>query len=154
MPQPDFEVMSPDGSFFLLVEAKYRENTSSSWAARLRRNFFAHGAEHSARPFLLVTPDKLFLWEHRDAPKLEEQLPDYEASAVEVLAPFTAALSQKAGLLGGAARTFEFAVSQWLSTLVSSENAPNDLPAPTQALLQANPITAIRGGIIRADPAL
>lgn len=70
----------------LTVEAKKKIGTSEKWAARARRNLIVHGFYPLAPYFLLVTPEKFFLWT-KERNNFEETLPNFTEDAKEQLKP-------------------------------------------------------------------
>lgn len=53
----DIVVQGPDGTTQLIVEIKNKVPASADWAARMRRNLFAHLSLPQARFFLLCFPN-------------------------------------------------------------------------------------------------
>ena len=80
----DILVKSPQGLPTLVVEVKAREGESPDWAIRLRRNLVAHAWISAQYYFLIVTPNKLYLWR----PSITEnasQAPDFKADSSSIL---------------------------------------------------------------------
>src|SRR5712692_4477588 len=82
----DFVVQSADNTTQLIVEVKTKVPASADWAARMRRNLFAHLALPHARFFLLALPERFYLW--KDAPPEAVAPPDYEVDARQLLKPY------------------------------------------------------------------
>ncbi len=62
----DLSVGNRDGQLVLVVEVKSKTDASPEWAARLRHNILAHGTFPEAPYFLIVFPDRFYLWTHAD----------------------------------------------------------------------------------------
>ena len=56
----DIFAFDRDGQLVLIAEAKSKRGTSINWAAKMRRNMFAHGLMPNAPYFLLALPDAAF----------------------------------------------------------------------------------------------
>ncbi len=79
----DILVRSPDNDIKLIVEIKGRTQSSPDWAARFRRNLFAHHVLPKSRFFLLALPDFLYLWRNSDSSEVIP--PDYTVRTLNVL---------------------------------------------------------------------
>lgn len=92
----DVVVHSPDGALQLEVEVKTRSGASAEWAARLLRNMIVHQATPAAPYFMLVLPERIYLWNlghhvpaHLSASELERgPEPDFEADSALALGPY------------------------------------------------------------------
>lgn len=137
------DLVNRDGQLMAVVEVKTRRRTSTDWAAQLRRNLLAHGYFPRARYFLLVTPDRLYLWKGNGTqPKVVQ--PTYEIDARPIFAPYFERAGMDPQEVSGPA--FELVVAAWLSDLVQSEASPETLePAPDQ-LRDSGILEAVRAG--------
>ena len=88
-------VYSPDGPLQLEVEVKTRRGATKGWAARLLRNMVFHEVAPASPYFMLVLPEKLYLWDLRRRTLTERMLlpeaapvPDYGADAGPVFSPY------------------------------------------------------------------
>jgi hypothetical protein len=142
----DFVLHSRDQRLTTLVEVKSKPNTSSSWAAQLRRNRLAHGNPSPHGDFLLlVTPDKVYLWQGVDAGP-DRLDPSFEVDARPLFAPYF----QGTGVSASAAspQAFELVVASWLTDLVR-EAAPRERLAAEQSwLVKSGLLDAVAGGQI------
>jgi hypothetical protein len=118
--QPDFFLYDRIGRLAAVVEVSAKRGTTSEWAAEFRRNILAHFETfRGAALFLLVTPDRLYLW--KDAPtELEDESPpvppDYE---VDGRLLFSRYLEQTRMKLEEISRpAFELVVMSWLGDLI------------------------------------
>ena len=113
-PQADLALYDRKGRLTALAEIKNRRGTSSAWAARTRRNILAHGGLGRSDFFLLVTPDRLYVWKDAGTEPVELP-PTYEANCEPAFAPYF----ERAGIDPAAVsrQAFEILVSAWLSGL-------------------------------------
>lgn len=80
----DLAVDNRNGQLVLVVEIKRKTNISPEWAAKLRCNILAHGTFPKAPYFLMVFPDKFYLW--TDVGAFQEQSePTYMIDASPIL---------------------------------------------------------------------
>lgn len=148
--QPDFAVFSPDRQLQLVVEVKGTPTSDAQWAAKFRRNLLSHGAVPASPYFLLVLPDKLYLWSH---PKQnsDESLPDFSAATATVLNRYLMKRTYSAPGATLSERGLELAVGSWLSDLTSSENwLVNNTPESEWLKTSGLPET-IRTGSIESE---
>jgi len=113
----DFVAYDKEGGVALLAEAKSTRGTSEIWAARLRQNMLSHGTLPGAKPFLIATPERIYLWKQQ-ASGLPEAPPEYSADAQKVLEPYFAKLRQEPSKIGPEA--FDFLVLTWLVDVARS----------------------------------
>jgi hypothetical protein len=83
----DFALYDRNGRLIAVAQVKNKSGTSREWAAKLRRNILAHGGFHSADFFLLLTPDKLYVWKGAGA-ELAVVLPAIEVDAQPIFKPY------------------------------------------------------------------
>ena len=105
----------------LAVEVKKKFGATEKWAAETRRNLVVHGYYPITPYFLLVTPEKFFLWT-RENNNLEETLPNFVADAQEQLKPYLDELGFNLDEIDS--YIFEQVVSLWLkyNVLYPKEN--------------------------------
>jgi hypothetical protein len=140
----DFVLHSRDQRLTTLVEVKSKANTSSSWAAQLRRNRLAHGKPSPHGDFvLLVTPDKLYLW------KGTETDPDRHPFEVDSR-PLLASYFHGTGVSASAAspQAFELVVASWLADLVREAGPRERLAVAQPWLVESGLLDAVAGGQI------
>jgi hypothetical protein len=149
-PLIDMALFSRDGQLTAVAEVKNRRGTSGEWAAELRRNILAHGGFPQADFFLMVTPDRLYLWKPSgNQPDLVE--PAYEIDARPIFAPYFERSRVDPRHVSGPA--FELVVDAWLADLMR----PNPLSAKNRAeqdgLSESGFLAAIRDGRIEYETA-
>lgn len=146
----DMAIYDKTGQLTLLIETKNRLDTSTSWAAKMRRNMLAHGLMPKARFFLLALPDRFYLW--KDAGIVPEiSPPDYEIDPRPFLsAHFKGADISLDSLTG---EGFELVVSSWLSKLLQIDVLPPELQEQDW-LLESGLFEAIKHGHLAAQVAV
>src|SRR4051812_47002285 len=113
--QPDFVLYDHDGRKVAIVEIKNKRGTTRDWATELRRNLAPYRKLGSAEFFLLITPDRLYLWKGiGDDPALIP--PDNEADGMAAFEPYI----RRAGLNPEqfSSNAFELIVATWLGELI------------------------------------
>lgn len=142
----DIAVLTPEGDTALVVEVKARRGMSRTWAMKLHRNLWAHGLTEGAGYFLLVTPDRSFLWKGRPVGH-EDGQPDAEVPTTSLL---------DASLVEAAARdgqALELLVSGWVSSLVAAA-APDEVPEPARSLVVDSGLyDAVKDGAVLTEAA-
>ena len=119
---PDFFLYDRIGRLAAVVEVRNTHGMSSEWAAELRRNLLAHFEAYRGAPiFVLVTPERIYLW--KDAPTdLEEESPpappDYEVDASPLFDPYLEQTRLKLRLEDISRPAFELIVISWLGDLI------------------------------------
>ena len=143
----EITVVAPDLRPLLAVEARTKKGATPEWAAALRGELVRHAAPAgSAAYFLVVVPDRLFLW----SPAHGEDagaLPDYVADPRPLLESVVDPARIDLGTVSRA--TLEMIVTSWLHALVHPRGARAD-----DAWLRASGLSAaIRGGTVRVAAA-
>ena len=137
-----------NGQLTTIVEVKKKLGTSRQWAAQLRRNILAHGGYSGADFFLLVTPDRLYLWKNAGtAPTLS--LPTYEVDTQPIFAPYFESAGVDPRHASGHA--FELVVAAWLGDIVRSGEQPESLAYGQSWLAESGFLTAVRDGRIEYE---
>ncbi len=121
----DLAVLDSFQRLVLTIETKKKFGVSEKWAAETRRNLVAHGFYPLVSYFLLVTPERFFLWT-QDSNTLEETLPDFVDDAVQVLKPTFEELGFNVKKIDG--RAFEDVVAFWLKYEVIYSMKKKKLP--------------------------
>ena len=116
------------GQLALIAEVKNKHGTSSDWAAKMRRNMFAHGLMPDAPFFLLALPDTFYLWKNTGK-ALEVIEPTQEVDPQPFLQPYYDTSGISSDNLTG--RSFELIVTSWLNQVLRAKN-PRDLPNGNQ----------------------
>jgi hypothetical protein len=143
---PDIAVYSPDHRLQLIVEVKSTPEASSEWAAQFRASLLESGALPNAPYFILVFPQRLFLW--RSGPTADVP-PDYSASTSHVLREYLGSWAENSPHLGE--ESLEIAVSSWLRELTSTMRAPRPESDADHILMESGAYQAIRHGSVTSD---
>jgi hypothetical protein len=139
----DLSVDNRNGQLALVVEVKRKTNVSPEWAAKLRRNILAHGTFPKAPYFLMVFPDKFYLWSNAEA-DLEQSEPTYTIDASPILQPYFERAGVTSDQISG--NSLELIVSSWLGEIIHSEQLPESMDASQQWLIESGLYAALAGG--------
>lgn len=144
----DLALYDRSGRLAAIAEVKNKLGTSREWAARTRRNILAHGHGYSADFFLLVTPDRVYVWKGADTEPVPAP-PTYEADTGPGFAPYF----ERAGLdphdVSGQA--FELLVGAWLSDVIRSEEAMGKPSDDQNWLAKSGFRNAVKGGHVEYE---
>jgi hypothetical protein len=146
----DFALYNQSGRLAAVIEVKNKMGTSREWASKLRRNMFAHGEGYNADFFLLVMPDRLYLWKNAAATPLLAP-PTYEIDARSLFAPYFEKAGVNADDISGYA--FELVVAAWLGDLVRSEEQTEKLTNEQRWLVESGFLAAVRDGRVAYEEA-
>jgi hypothetical protein len=139
----DLSVDNRSGQRVLVVEVKRKTNVSPEWAAKLRRNILAHGSFPKAPYFLMVFPDKFYLWSNSEADQ-EQSEPTYTIDASPILQPYF----ERAGIISAqiSGYSLELIVASWLGEIIHSDQLPDNIDAAQQWLVESGLYDALVGG--------
>ena len=143
----DITIYGRDGGLKLLVEVKSKRGKSREWAARLRRNMYAHGQLPRVPYFLVALPDRFYLWRDIADPQALVD-PQYSVDPTSVLRPYFDRAHTSSQTVTGTG--LEFAVSAWLEKLANGRNQPTALYNEPW-LRQSGLLEAIRGGSVEVQ---
>lgn len=143
----DIAIYGQDGQPKLLVEVKNKRGTSPQWAARLRRNMYAHGRLPHVPYFLLALPDRFYLWRNV-AETYEPVEPQYSADAQPLLRPYF----ERSGVSSDnvTENGLELAISTWLEKLARGYDRPV-IPEAEEWLRTSGLLDAIKGGRVEVQ---
>lgn len=144
----DIAVYGKDKRLKLLVEIKMKYGTSISWAAKMRRNMYAHGLLPETDFFLLTLPDKFYLW--KDVGILIEAIePSYEINPQSFLEPYYRKANVSPSNITEA--SLELIISSWLTQIITVPSM--DLLASDYKdwLIDSGLFDAIQGGYIESS---
>jgi hypothetical protein len=139
----DLSVDNRNGQLALVVEIKRKTNVSPEWAAKLRRNILAHGTFPKAPYFLMVFPDKFYLWSNAEAYQ-DQSDPTYTIDASPILQPYFERAGVAADQISGA--SLELIVTSWLGEIIHSDQLPENIDASQQWLIESGLYPALVGG--------
>jgi hypothetical protein len=137
----DLATYDRDNRLVLVVEVKSKLDAPPAWAARLRRNILAHGIFPNAPYFLIVFPDRFYLWKNTDVNQ-EPIEPTYVIDARPVLQPYFDQAGITADQVSG--QSLELIIASWLNEIMHA--APDEIDASQQWLIDSGLYTAVFGG--------
>ena len=130
----DLTLYDRDGQLIAVIEIKNKPGTSNEWAAKLRRNILAHGRFRPTDFFLVVTPDKLYIWKEAGI-QPDFILPTYVIDAKPIFKTYLKAANIESDTISSPA--FELVVGAWLGDLILSENNSSEAWLIESGLLDA-----------------
>lgn len=136
------------GRLTAVVEVKSKMGTSNDWAAMTRRNILAHGDTGGADFFLLVTPDRLYVWKDAGIEPVPV-LPTHYADTTTEFAPYFEGAGVSAKRISGQA--FELVVGAWLGDVMRSARRADDNTDTQRTLAASGLETAVRDGRIEYE---
>jgi hypothetical protein len=146
----DFALYDRNGRLIAVAEVKNKVGTSHEWAAKMRRNFLAHGGFQSAVFFLLLTPEKLHLWNGSGAEPAVVK-PAFEVDAQPIFKPYFERAGVNPADVRG--RTFELVVAVWLGDLIRLAEQPESLSNGQNWLVETGLLDAVKDGRIEYEVA-
>ncbi len=146
----DILAFDKNGQLALVAEVKNKLGTSSDWAAKMRRNMFAHGSVPNAPFFLLALPDSFYLWENTDR-TLEIVEPTQKVNPKPFLQHLFGLTDSSYRNLTG--KSFELVVTSWLNQVLQAQR-PEDLLEDNQDwLLSSGLFEKLTGGHLALEAA-
>jgi hypothetical protein len=146
----DLSVDNRDGQLALVVEVKRKANVSPEWATKLRLNILAHGTFPKAPYFLMVFPDKFYLWSNAETYQ-DQSEPTYTIDASPILQPYFERAGVAADQISGA--SLELIVASWLGEIIHSNQLPENIDASQQWLIESGLYAALVGGKLEHEAA-
>lgn len=146
----DLSVDNRNGQLALVVEVKRKTNVSPEWAAKLRRNILAHGTFPKAPYFLIVFPDKFYLWANADAYQ-DQSEPTYSIDASPILQPYFERAGVRSDQISG--DSLELIVTSWLGEIIHSEQLPENINDSQKWLIDSGLYAALVGGKVEYEAA-
>lgn len=138
------------GRLVAAAEIKNKRGTSSDWAAKLRRNILAHGGFPHVDFYLIITPDRLYLWKGAgEQPDLIH--PTYEADARPIFKPYFE--RTRVAPADVSSHAFELVVASWLGDLMRSEEPAQKFANGERWLVESGFLDAVKGGRIEYEVA-
>ena len=145
----DFALYDHSGRLAAVVELKNKLGTSREWAAQTRRNILAHGSPYNADFFLLITPDRLYIWKGADPDPGQVVLPTFETDTRQELAPYFE--SAKVDPLQVTSHAFELLVAAWLGDMIRPVGTTDRYPDDHGWLAKSGFRTAIQDGRVEYE---
>ncbi len=135
----------------LIAEVKNKRGASSEWAARMRRNMFAHGLLPSAPFFLLALPDNFYLWKNTDR-NLDVIEPTQKIDPRPFLQPYYESFGISLDNLTG--RSFEFIVTSWLNQVLRAKSSKDLFGGSQDWLVSSGLFDKLIGGSLEVEVAV
>jgi len=134
----------------MIVDVRAKHHTTPQWAAELRKNLVAREEFRPTQYFLIVTPDRLYLWRE---PKLETEavLPDFVVDGRPLFLPYLQKTSVDLDQISPP--VFELVVISWLSDLVYARQETEGLEPGQAWLMDSGFLDATRNGRLYYDHA-
>jgi hypothetical protein len=128
-----------------VIDIRARTGTSRAWAAQVRRNLLAHASLPNSPFFLMVLPDRIYLWKDAgNEPELVE--PTYEIDAAPIFQPYFNGTT--ISLEDMTAEAFKIIAIWWLNTLTWVNTPANLQELQDQMLQESGLLYALRDGHI------
>ena len=144
----DIVAFDKNGQIALIVEVKNKRGTSSSWAAKMRRNMFAHGLMPHAPFFLLALPDSFYLWKsNSNATKAIE--PTHIIDPQSFLQSYYDIYGVSPENLTG--RSFELIVTSWLNQLFAEKSFQDLSAQESKWLVESGLSNRLAGGHLELE---
>ncbi len=139
----DLAVFNSREQLIAVAEVRNRRGTSAAWAAMLRRNILAHRGFPNVQFFVLVTPERLFVWKDAGVePELVE--PDFDIDARPVFAPYFDGTQVDPQTVSRPA--FELVVATWLGDLILPVGQRGESVGSDGWLVESGFLNAVRNG--------
>ena len=139
----DLSVDNRSGQLTLAVEVKSKINASPEWAARFRRNILAHGTFPEAPYYLMVFPDRFYLWAGAEV-HLDESEPTYAIDARPIFQPYFEQAGVTADQING--QSLELIAAAWLGEIIYAEKSAKELDESQRWLIDSGLYAALSGG--------
>lgn len=132
-----------NGQLTLAVEVKSKINASPEWAAKLRSNILAHGTFPKTPYFLMVFPDRFYLWTDAGVPSNQSEA-TYMVDAHSILQPYF----ERAGVTADqiSELSLELIVSSWLGEIIHSQKSSESVDESQRWLIDSGLYAALSGG--------
>ena len=144
----DLALFNSHGQLIAIVEIKSKIGTSRKWATLTRRNIVAHGNIGDAPYFLLVTPDRLYIWKEAGADPTPIE-PTHEADTTAELAPYF--LSSGVNPAGVSGHAFELIVGAWFGDVMRSDRRSEESTDALHWLVKSGLSAAVQDGRVEYE---
>lgn len=139
------------GQVALIGEIKNKRGTSAEWAAKMRRNMFAHGLLPNAPFFLLALPDVFYLWKNTGI-NLDVIAPTQKIDPQPFLQPYYENSGISPDNLTG--RSFEFIVTSWLNQALRAKSQQDLFSKNQDWLVSSGLFDKLAGGRLELEVAV
>jgi hypothetical protein len=111
----DILVFDKNGQTALIAEVKNKRGTTSGWAAKMRRNMYAHNLLPDAPFFLLALPDRFYLWNNARITN-DASEPTHQIDPMPFLQPYFERSGVAPNSITG--KSFELIIASWLNQVL------------------------------------
>ena len=139
------------GQLELIAEVKNKRGASSEWAARMRRNMFAHGLLPNAPFFLPALPDNFYLWKNTGI-NLDVTEPTLKVDPSPFLEPYYESSGISPNDL--TERSFEFIVTSWLNKVLRVKSQQDLFSKNQDWLVSSGLFDKLSGGRLEMEVAI
>jgi hypothetical protein len=146
--QPDITLRNQEGELLMLFDVRAKHHTTPQWAAELRRNLLAREEFRPTQYFLIVTPDRLYLWKE-PKPGTDAMLPDFVVDSRPLFLPYLQKTSVDLDHISPF--VFDLVVISWLSDLVYAQQGTEGLEPRQAWLMDSGFLNATRNGTLSYD---
>ena len=136
----DLTAYNRDSQLVLVAEVKSKLAATPQGAAQLCRNILAHGTFPNAPYFLMVFPDRFYLWKNTGS-NHELLEPTYVIDARPILQPYFEQSGVTADQISG--QSLELLVASWLSEVM--QKTPDEVDASQLWLMDSGSYDAVAG---------
>ena len=120
----DIVLCARNGQPMGVVDIMHARDTSYTWATQTRKNIVAHGDIWDVVFYLIVTPDRLYLWKNAGTnPTLIP--PTYEVDMQSEFAPYFKSTGLSSDRI--TKHGFELMAGSWLSAVIRLEETTGEL---------------------------
>ena len=144
----DLALFDSHGRLTAVVEVKSKMGTSIEWAKFTRRNILARWETDGVGFFLLVTPDRLYMWKDSGT-GLGPVPPTHNADTTAEFAPYFKGAGVSPNHISGHA--FELVVGAWLGDVMRSARRADESTDAQRILVESGLDTAVRDGRIEYE---
>jgi len=139
----DLSIDNRNGQRILDIEVKTKLNTAPEWAAKFRRNILAHGTFPKAPYFLMVFPDRFYLWTEADV-QSDQSKPTYIIDARPILQPYFELAGVTAKQISP--QSLQLIIESWFWEIIYSEKYPENFDESQQWLVASGLYDALAEG--------
>ena len=146
----DFAIYDRTGQLAAVADVQSKTGTTHEWATQFRRNILAFDGLPGTDFFLLLTPDRYYLWKP-GGENGEATEPTFEGDASPLFAPYFAAARLEPNTIQDGA--FELIVASWFSDLVRPWTPTAEVPAQQRWLVDSGFLSAVKNGRVEFEVA-
>ena len=147
----DLVVYDSRGRLTAIAEVKNKLGTSADWAAQTRRNLLDYGHFGNTDFFLIVTPDRIYLWKDAGTDPVAIP-PTYIVDSGPEFEHYFKGIGTDHEHISGLA--FELIVSRWLGKMISFPDFVEDHGRIPDWLSESGLLDAVKNGRVEYEVAV